>query len=159
MTQTSITSRNDGFSIQVASEPSPGEVAAGTGAVGRISVGDFEESFAMDLSYWSVTDYQESWMSALAVLDGGTDSTSCLISSITDPANSNFVFCWPIYREGDDVYVQNSIIFLEELTGDFIPKEPWRSVEPRSTVDEDGNNISEWKTSMGAVREFLSVAR
>lgn len=112
----------------------------------------------MDLSYWSVPEYQESWINALTVIDAESDSTSCLISSITDPENSNFIFCWPLYRDGDDVYIQNSIIFLEELSGEFAPEEPWRFVEPRSTVDEDGNKISEWKTSIGAVREFLSVA-
>ncbi|MEC3894607.1 hypothetical protein [Nocardiopsis sp. LDBS1602] len=48
-----------------------------------------------------------------------------------------------------------SIIFLDELERGFNPLEPWSSVRPRLTVDEDGNSISEWRTSVSAVREFL----
>lgn len=113
----------------------------------------------MDLTYWNVEQYQESWVRALRFLDRGSETTSCLISSITDPANSNFVFCWPLYRSGESVRVQNSIIFLEDLAEEFLPEQPWRFVEPRSTIDEEGNEISEWETSMGEVRAFLSTLR
>jgi hypothetical protein len=82
------------------------------------------------------------------------NSTSCLISSITDPGTANFIFCWPIYRDGEDVYVQSSIIFLDGLEEQFNPQEPWRYVEVRSLVDEDGNQISEWSTTISQVRWF-----
>ncbi|MBC2908272.1 hypothetical protein H4N64_43680 [Streptomyces sp. PSKA01] len=110
----------------------------------------------MALTYWSVEQYQASWVRALRVLAREEVATSCLISSITNPASSNFIFCWPLYRSGEIVYVQNSIIFLEELEGDFDTDEPWRFVEPRSTVDEDGHEISEWQTTIDEVREFLN---
>ncbi|MFJ8932088.1 hypothetical protein ACIRLA_36515 [Streptomyces sp. NPDC102364] len=77
-----------------------------------------------------------------------------LVASITDPESSNFISCWPVYREGDLVYVQNSLIFLDELTEPFDPQAPWKSVEPRSEVDEGGNRISQWVTSAFAVRQF-----
>ncbi|MEU6826736.1 hypothetical protein ABZ921_39550 [Streptomyces atriruber] len=137
--------------------PSAEEAANGTTAVGRISVGDFSENFPMDLSYWSADDYRDSWVRALRRVDGQSEVDSCLVTSITDPATANFVFCWPVYRRGTDVYVQNSIIFLGELAEEFRPTEPWLSVEPHSTVDEDGNEISEWRTTIGEVRDFLSV--
>ncbi|MFJ4951284.1 hypothetical protein [Streptomyces sp. NPDC088760] len=154
MTQTSITSRSDAFSIRVLSVPSASGAASGEGAIGCITVGDFEENFPMDLTYWDVGQYQTSWARSLRVLERGDDATSCLISSITDPANSNFIFCWPLYRSGEMVYVQNSIIFLEDLSEDFDPAEPWRFVEPRSTVDEEGHEISEWQTSISEIRRF-----
>ncbi|AKJ10427.1 hypothetical protein ABB07_10465 [Streptomyces incarnatus] len=109
----------------------------------------------MDLTYWGVERYQASWVRALKVLEGADDAVSCLISSITDPANSNFVFCWPLYRSGSVVHIQNSIIFLEGIAEDFTPDEPWNFVEPRSMINEDGNEISEWQTNMDEVREFL----
>ncbi|MFF5538371.1 hypothetical protein ACFY71_38975 [Streptomyces cinerochromogenes] len=90
----------------------------------------------------------------MRVLERGDDATSCLISSITDPANSNFIFCWPLYRSGEMVYVQNSIIFPEDLAEDFDPAGPWRFVEPRSTVDEEGHEISEWQTTISEIRRF-----
>ncbi|WP_260860424.1 hypothetical protein [Streptomyces cupreus] len=156
MTQTSTTSRSDTFSIRVVSVPSLAEIEAGGSAIGRIVVRDFEENFPMALTYWSVEQYQASWVRALRVLAREEVATSCLISSITNPASSNFIFCWPLYRSGEIVYVQNSIIFLEELEGDFDTDEPWRFVEPRSTVDEDGHEISEWQTTIDEVREFLN---
>ncbi|MFI1075414.1 hypothetical protein [Streptomyces puniciscabiei] len=151
------------FSIRVVSVPSPteaeAEAAAGAGAVGRIAAGDFGENFPMDLTYWGVERYQASWSRALKALERADDAVSCLVSSITDPANSNFVSCWPLYRSGSVVHIQNSIIFLEGIAEDFTPDEPWNFVEPRSTIDEDGNEISEWQTSMDEVREFLRSVR
>ncbi|MFF8991692.1 hypothetical protein ACF09H_17455 [Streptomyces sp. NPDC014983] len=113
----------------------------------------------MDLTYWGVEQYQDNWVRALNILEREQDATSCLVASITDPVNSNFVFCWPLYRSGEAVFVQNSIILLDELAEAFIPDEPWCFVEPRSTVDADGNDISEWQTTIGEVREFLRTAQ
>ncbi|WP_233534136.1 hypothetical protein [Streptomyces murinus] len=127
--------------------------------MGHIKVGDFEEDFSMNLSYWNVGQYEASWIRALQVLELADDAVSCLISSITDPVNSNFIFCWPLYRSGDVVHVQNSIIFLEDIAEDFNPNEPWRHVEPRSTVDEDGHDISEWETTVDEVGDFLQTLR
>ncbi|WP_307663479.1 hypothetical protein [Streptomyces sp. V1I1] len=106
----------------------------------------------MDLSFWTVADYSRSWERALRELEASENSTSCLISSITDPETANFIFCWPIYREGEAVHVQNSIIFLDGLEEEFNPQEPWRYAEARSLVDEDGNQISEWSTTISEVR-------
>ena len=146
-------------SIRVVSAPSPAEAAAGAAAVGRITVRDFEEDFRMDLAYWNVEQYQASWIRALEVLGSADDAVACLVSSITDPVNSNFIFCWPLYRSGHAVHVQNSIILLDEIEEDFDPHEPWRHVEPRATVDEDGHEISEWETTVGEVGEFLRSLR
>jgi hypothetical protein len=92
----------------------------------------------------------------MSVLAAAESATSCLLSSITDPATSNFVLCWPLYRDGDDVYVQNSLILLEELPGRFDVARPWLHVQSRATVDEDGYRISEWRTDMTAIREFVA---
>jgi hypothetical protein len=39
------------------------------------------------------------------------------MTSMTDPRTSNFLVYWPMYREGEDVYIQNAIIFLDEIAG------------------------------------------
>lgn len=137
------------FSIEIDPGPSEGE------AEGRITVGDFSERFRAALSYWSVSDYQASWRAAFEVLETGTTATSCLVTSITEPTMSNYVMCWPLYRDGDFVRVQNSLIFLDELDSPFAPAAPWLSVQPRETVDEDGRPISEWSVPLSAVREFF----
>lgn len=128
-------------------------------AVGRITVGEFTETFRMDLSFWSTNDYRRSWRNALQALEDNRTATSCLISSITDPETTNFVFCWPLYRSEEDVYVQNSVLFLDELDVRFEPEAPWHFVGPRCAIDEDGNRISEWSTGMAELRLFLESSR
>lgn len=124
-------------------------------AVGRIRIGDFTETFRMDLGFWSESDYRHSWCRAFDVLEKGENSMSCLMASMTDPKISNFLLCWPLYRIGDVVYIQNSVIFLEEIGFGFDPDEPWLSVAPRCTVDDDGNVISEWVASIDSMRRFF----
>lgn len=159
MTQISTTSRNNGFSIEVIDDPvSGGGTPSSSEAVGRVKVGDFTEKFRMNLSFWAVDEYRRSWETALRELERSEKATSCLIASITDPAASNFISCWPMYRDGDVIHVQNSLIFLDELNEPFDPQEPWRYVEPYCEVDEDGNRISEWVTSAFEVRQFRESA-
>jgi hypothetical protein len=104
------------------------------GPVARIKVGSFEERFRVDLSYWSVQNYEQSWHNALLHLEDGSDVVSCLISSMINPAYANFVHCWPMYRNGNIVHVQNSIIFMEEVADRFEPSSPWKVISPRETV-------------------------
>ncbi|WP_405055938.1 hypothetical protein OG474_24715 [Kribbella sp. NBC_01505] len=127
-------------------------------AVGRITVGEFSETFRMSLRFWSVSDYRRSWRRGLRALVDDEHGTSCLMSSITDPENSNFLMCWPLFRSGEEVWVQNSMIFPEELDDAFDPEEPWKSVGPRCVVNEDGIRISEWATEIAEVRAFLELS-
>jgi hypothetical protein len=126
----------------------PGKVHQDTRAMmarGIIQIGDFRETFIASLFYWSADDYRTSW-----------HSTSCLVTSITEPDNSNFIFCWPLYRIDETEFVRNSIIFLEELGDRFDTAAPWKSIRPRETVAEDGHRISEWRTTMTALRQFFA---
>lgn len=122
--------------------------------IGRIVVGDFAETFRADLTFWGPGHYESSWAHALRRLEEADVTTSCLVSSITDPKTANFIICWPLYRVRDEVVVQNSLIFLDELDREFDPESPWLSVRSREVMDEDGNRISEWRTDIAAVREF-----
>lgn len=108
----------------------------------------------MALGYWSVDEYVASWERALAFLEDSEDAVACLVASMVDPREGNFVNCWPLYRRGDTVLVQNAIIFLHELSTAFDPNMPWLSVEPHSVVDEDGNRISEWLAAFSEVQRF-----
>jgi hypothetical protein len=94
-------------------------------------------------------DYRNSWRRAFEVLDADPRAASCLMTSMTDPLSSNFLVSWPMYREGEDVYIHNALIFLDEIGGVFDPEAPWGCVRPRSGTDEEGNRISEWITFYG----------
>ena len=74
---------------------------------------------------------------------------------MTDPVTSNFLVCWPLYREGEDVYVQNAIVLLDEIEGVFDPGEGVGQRRASAGMDDDGNRVSEWATSMGSLREFF----
>jgi len=124
-------------------------------ASGRIIIDDFTETFRAPLGFWGESDYRRSWRQAFEVLNADPHATSCLMTSMTDPVNTNFLTCWPMYREGEEVYIQNALIFLDEIEQDFDPAAPWDSVRPREAIDEDGNKISEWITSMSSLREFF----
>jgi len=144
------------FAIELQSQGEVGEMDGGPAeASGRIVIGDFAETFKIPLGFWGESDYRRSWRQAFEVLNADPHSTSCLMTSMTDPGNSNFLTCWPMYREGESVYMQNAIIFLDEIEGAFDSATPWDFVEPRRGIDEDGNKISEWTTSMDSLREFF----
>jgi hypothetical protein len=146
------------FAIQLQSRQEADEESGGPAAAsGRVIIGDFTETFRVPLGFWDESDYRRSWRRAFEVLNANPRATSCLMTSMTDPANSNFLTCWPMYREGEDVYIQNALIFLDEIEGDFEVAAPWNSVRPREEIDEDGNRISEWATSMNSLREFFGV--
>lgn len=159
MTRISIMSKSSEFSIEIAgSERLEAQSSSSSEVSGRITVGEFSETFRMDLSFWSVDEYRRSWSRALNRLFSEESVDSCLVSSITNPAASNFIFCWPIYRRGEEVFVQNSLIFLDEISGQFNTEEPWLHIRPHCTVNEDSVRISEWKTEISEVRRFVREA-
>lgn len=125
-------------------------------AIGKLRLGEDDEYFESVLGFWGAADYEQSWSDGLRRILAGK-STSCLATSVTNPSSANFVEVWPLYREGSDVYVQNSLIFLDQLSHEFDPDAPWESVAPRSVVDEDGQTISEWRVSLDDIREYLET--
>jgi CdiI N-terminal domain len=123
-------------------------------ALGELRLGEVHEYFQSVLGFWELGDYTKSWATGLRRILAGA-SISCLATSVTDPATANFVETWPLYREGDDVYVHNKFLFLDQLTREFDPKAPWESIGPRSVVNEDGRRISEWQVRLDDIRYFL----
>ena len=111
-------SRSNMFSIDIERGIGGSEFARQSSRLlGRITVGDFTESFHVALDFWSPRDYRASWKRALGRLLSADVIDSCLIASVGDPETANFVTCWPLYRCKEKVYVQNSIIFLDQLEG------------------------------------------
>lgn len=126
------------FDIQITSvEP---DKQVGTG---QIRIGAFVESFIVDLSFWTVEQYEQQWRQGLERILVGADST-CLVVSLPPPEHANFIVWWVIYRVGADLRVQNGILFTEEFDGVFDPSNPYRYIDARATVSEDGDRISEW---------------
>lgn len=145
------------FQISFVDRESPGRIAnAELVQPGRLVVGDFEEGFEASISFWSVRDYERSWLVSLErILERA--STSCLITSIYDPANANFLVWWPLYRQGAVVYVQNQILFLHDIRGQFDLTNPYGHILKRQVVNKDGSPISEWTTSIQDIQQWVSA--
>jgi hypothetical protein len=121
---------------------------------GFIQIDDFRESFSSSSVFWKKQDYETHWREQINIIvSGGT--TSCLITSMIDPRSANFIFWWTLYRSDRIVYFQNQILFLSSIVGPFDVEHPERHVRERSVYNEDGEEISEWKTSVEALQAFL----
>lgn len=123
--------------------------------VGKIVLGDFSEDFHASLSYWKRSDYERQWADALKCLINGCDKAA-LITSMYDPAEANFIFWWPMYSEGGKVFVQNSILFMEDMTEPFNEKQICDYVPDRVCVNEEGYRISEWVLELNDLQVFLN---
>lgn len=117
-----------------------------------IVINEFSEVMNIPLSYWSINDYKVSWLSSLE--EGlANKKHATLAVSMYEPENTNFIFTWVLYFLGNDVFVQNSILFLDECPG-FTPETINSFTKPRTTHNEDGMKISEWNTDLKSVMDF-----
>ncbi len=63
---------------------------------------------------------------------------------------------WIMYREGDDVYVQNRLLFMDNLSSPFLEENLYSYIKSRETVNEDGCEIiSEWQTNISEIQKWL----
>lgn len=119
-----------------------------------IIIDSFTEQVHIPLSYWNYEDYKQSWLKSL---EEGIHSKkhSALAVSMYEPNYTNFVFVWVIYFSDECLFVQNSILFLDECP-DFAPENINNFIEPRTTHNEDGMKISEWKTDLSSIITFYN---
>ena len=102
--------------------------------LGEITVGDFTERFA----YFGSASPELDWKALLqALLDGQP-----AVVLVHDPR-----FAWVVYREGDLCFVQQQL----SLDGQF------NDLLSRQTTTEDGERISEWRTTLHAIRQFVQA--
>jgi hypothetical protein len=125
---------------------------------GEIVIGDLHETFVASLASWTRDDYDRHWRKALERLIAGADRSALITDYVeppTHPSDGSYLVWWPLYRDGDTVYVQNHILFFGQLSQPFSSERPWDSVRDRETVNEDGQKISEWATTIEEIKYFL----
>ncbi len=131
-------------------------------AVGEITIGDFRETFVSGLSLWAREQYELHWLKALERLAGGADR-SALITDYVEPAahviSESYLVWWPLYRETDTILVQNQLLFFHQWSQPFSAACFWESVQNRRTVNEEGQKISEWGTTVQEIRAFLDSVK
>jgi hypothetical protein len=125
-------------------------------AYGRIYISDYFETFTSSLMDWNHERYALHWQSALRRILAGADK-SVLITSYIEPVVGGYIMCWPLYRLGDAVVLQNKMLFFDQLVAPFDPERPWNSVPERQTVNPEGLPISEWVIDIESIEAFLAA--
>jgi hypothetical protein len=123
-------------------------------ALGSLKIGYFSEDFRSSLSYWDRNKYLSQWREALKRLLNG-ERCSALVTTMYDPKNANFIFWWVMYLIGDDVHMQNHVLFLDELERQFDESELYSFIPEREEQTEEGQPISEWVVKISAIKGFV----
>jgi hypothetical protein len=122
---------------------------------GEITIGDYQEKFASSLKLWSVDEYRRQWRSALKeIIEGVGKSQSALITLAGDVQSNISITCWPLYRDGDVVYVQNRFLFADDLPRSFKVEDIRDYIGERTKYSDEGDQISEWKVPLGDIQAF-----
>ncbi len=130
---------------------------------GRITLGDFVERFQVPLHYWTRADYEAQWRDAVRHTVNGERRTA-LIAAMGDPNEVNFIVWWPMYRDGETVFVQNHLLFLRDagydvayIDSEFDVSHPYVHVRERQ-VESDEGPISEWVVAVSDLRRWLGAS-
>ncbi|HEY1939274.1 MAG TPA: hypothetical protein VGJ33_15180 [Candidatus Angelobacter sp.] len=124
-------------------------------ARGEIVLGDFREGFLSNLGEWRQADYREQWRRSIHRLLAG-EQKAVLITTFSSPTIATHLEWWALYREEDNVAVQNQLLFYDNIQGEFDVKCAVDFLNERRRVTEDGRPISEWSVSMNDLRVFAS---
>lgn len=121
------------------------EQADRDGAIGKITLGSFTESFPVSVCYQQLSALEKAWHTELERLVAGAD---CVALRTSDR------FLWCLYRSGEDVLVQQLLI-TDDWEGCLDARGNILALPARQTISEDGDPISEWRVEVADVREFL----
>ena len=71
------------------------------------------ERFVARVVFWSAEQYEKQWESALRKIVIGS-TPAALITDYVEPnlSSADSLWWWPLYREGDSVYIQNQLRML-----------------------------------------------
>ena len=112
------------------------------------------ESFEASLSYWSINLYKRQWNDAITKTVNGEKKT-CLITSMYDPKQANFIVWWPIYCEGSNIYIQNSLFFFKNIKEPFDENNIYNYVPGYSIDSNSKYKVSEWKINIDSLIDYL----
>jgi hypothetical protein len=127
----------------------PSDVATGLAGerLGEIIIGSFRERFA---AHWRDEEDPSAivaeWTESLQRLTAGDSA----VALRTDPR-----FAWLLYRDGQKVYVQQQLL-AQTWDGSLDAHGNIASVPPRRVLTEEGAKISEWRTTVEDIKDFLT---
>jgi hypothetical protein len=143
------------FSIGFLDEPTsyPYDDPATPQARGVLILGEADEYFGSSLYQWSKKDYEAQWRQAVKVLLDGKDRAA-LITEYVGPEAATHLEWWPMYVVGNEVFIQNHLLFYDQLAEPFWIEKQFSFLCDRTVTNEEGKKISEWVVPMPEVEEF-----
>jgi hypothetical protein len=114
--------------------------------------GDFSETIALALNYWTIDDYKRQWETGLHRIKD--HDTSCLVASVQNPKTTPpYINWWLMYKVGNKVLIQNHLLvddMYRERVGNklFTPKTCYDFILPRVTISPEGDTYSEWEIDL-----------
>jgi hypothetical protein len=146
------------FSIAFLGEPPcyPYDDPSTPAATGLLVIGDAKERFLASLYQWSKVDYERQWRQAINVLLRETKKSALITEYLSPDVASHFVW-WPMYVVGNTVFVQNHLLFYEQLREPFAVANAPSFVRERQTLNDEGQKISEWSVSLSEVEAFANT--
>lgn len=129
----------------------------GGGARGEIVIGDFRESFLVDLSYWDVDEYRASWLrSAAHVLEHGYGR---FLVSASIPGQALYI-SWVVRTSDGEARLHKSFL-LPSYTQDFLqPEDAETPVEDYATREqEEGPETHVYRCALRDIAEFETRLR
>ncbi len=113
----------------------------------EIRIDDFVEPLECDHSFWSQQDYESQWKEAMHRVEQGLPAI--FFASITAPDTANFFPTWICYPDKNELVFHEWIMFLDQLEVRFDIRNPHLHIPPYESYSDDGEPISEWRTSAG----------
>jgi hypothetical protein len=146
------------FSIAFQQEPLlyPYDDPTTPAASGVLVLGDYKEHFLASLYQWKQHDYQRQWRLAIEALLSGRNKAA-LITEYVSPEFATHLVWWPMYLVANKVFIQNQLLFYDQLTESFSEENALLFVRNRQTMTPEGNQISEWAVTLSEVEEFAGT--
>jgi CdiI N-terminal domain len=143
------------FSIKFLEKPLiyPFDDAKTPAASGELTMGQSTEGFYSSLYQWSTQNYEKQWSDAIRVLLGGALKAALIVEYLSPDVASQLEW-WAMYREGEVVYFQHQLVFYRQLTNPFSLDAPFASLRDRQTINQEGQQISEWSVSLSEIEQF-----
>ena len=116
-----------------------------TEAGAELRVGGTRLPFRLDLSRWSVAQYERQWRHGIKRLVGGATSSALLARYSADADTPHML--WALWRVERRVYVQSQCILTSELEEPFDPSSPYAHVGERVPVTESALPLLEWSVA------------
>src|SRR6266481_8852395 len=87
-------------------------------AKGILILGEAKEYFGSSLYLWTKKDYESQWRHAIKTLHDGKDRAGLITEYVGSEAATHLEW-WPMYVVGSRVFIQNQLLFFDQLAEPF----------------------------------------